>query len=276
MNPSDAVADATADARSEVIADVDARLRAAYRSGVPVAPVRDVLGPGDIDAAYAVQLRSTAAWIAEGRRIVGRKIGLTNPVVQTQLGVDQPDFGVLFDDMAIADGASVPVGQVLQARVEAEIAFVFDADVDDPDITLDRLRPLVRSIRPALEIVGSRIADWKIGIVDTVADNGSSGAFVLGGNAVSIDGFDLEGAVMAMTRNSEPVSKGQGSACLGSPLLAAQWLARELSRRGTPLRAGDIVLTGALGPMVDARPGDEFTAEISGLGAVSCRFATNS
>ena len=255
-----------------VIAETDARLRAAYVSRVPIPPIRDLLGATDIDAAYAVQQRSIEVWLAEGRSIVGRKIGLTNPAVQKQLGVDRPDFGVLFGDMAYADGATVPADRVMQCRVEAEMAFVLGADADDPDISLDTLRSMVAAVRPALEIVGSRIADWQIGIVDTVADNASSGAFVVGDASVAIAGLDLEGATMTMTRNGEAVSTGQGSACLGSPLIAAQWLAQELARRGTPLRAGDIVLTGALGPMVDARPGDEFRATIDGLGTVSCRF----
>lgn len=253
-----------------------ARLAEAERDSAPIAPFTEI-PTGDVAAAYAVQQASVAQWLADGRRIVGRKIGLTSPKVQAQLGVDQPDYGVLFDDMHFESGSVVPIGRVLQARIEAEVAFTLTADLDDADaIDTDRVRAAVGTVSAALEIVGSRIADWKITITDTIADNASSGAFVLG-DTVELGGIDLAAVTMEMSRTAggvtEVVSSGTGSDCLGSPLLSATWLAQQLARLGTPLRAGDVVLTGALGPMVGVNAGDEFAATISDIGTVRVSFA---
>ncbi len=155
------------------------RLREAYR-GKPVAPLRDLLGPVDSDSAYAVQRINTRFWEAQGRRIVGRKIGLTASAVQQQLGVDRPDFGVLFQDMQIADGGILEAAEVIQPKVEAEVALIFARDLDKQDATADDVSAAVESAVAAIEIVDSRIADWKITFADTVADNGSSAFFVLG------------------------------------------------------------------------------------------------
>lgn len=249
-----------------------AELRQAY-TGQPIAPLRDRLPEGDIDAAYAVQEANTQHWIGEGRRVVGCKIGLTSPAVQKQLGVDQPDFGVLFADMAVGEGEAVALGRVVQPKIEAEIALILGADLDQTDPTIADIIRATAYVAPALEIVGSRIAEWNIKIVDTVADNASSALFVLGGPVRLLDGIDLRGARMTMTRGGETVSTGSGAACLGHPLNAAVWLAGEVARRGRPLRAGDIVLTGALGPMVAVQPGDAFDATIEGVGTVHALFA---
>lgn len=253
--------------------EIAAALRQAQMTGVPIAPIGAALPAGDVDAAYRIQIINTDLAVAAGRRIVGRKIGLTNPVVQQQLGVDQPDFGTLFDDMAFRTGDTIPARRVLQPRVEAEMAFVLGADLTDPDVDERMVRRAVAGVTASLEIVGSRIADWKITITDTIADNASAGAYVLGNETVAITDLDLTGASMRLMRNGDEVSSGVGSACLGSPLLAATWLARELCRRGRPLRDGEVILTGALGPMVPASPGDAFAASIDGLGTVSCTFA---
>lgn len=244
------------------------RLRTAYAAGV-VAPLRDGLEPTDVDGAYAVQAINTGYWLQSGRRIVGRKIGLTAKAVQAQLGVDQPDFGVLFDDMCVADGATLAMSRTLQPKAEAEIAFVLAKDLSDPDTTREAVAAAVAYVSPAIEIVDSRIADWKITFADTVADNGSSAFFVLGREQKPIAGLDLFTCGMALELNGEVASIGAGAACLGHPLNAALWLAQTLARRGDPLRAGDIVLTGALGPMVSIKSGDRITAHIGGLGSVS-------
>ncbi len=260
----------------ETAAALSAQLLEAERTGEAIPPVVGVIPEGDIDSAYLVQSLSTETKLTDGRRIVGRKIGLTNPAVQKQLGVDQPDFGVLFDDMAFADGDKIPAGRVLQPKVEAEIAFVLDADLEGAGLTEADLIAAIGSVQASIEIVGSRIANWQIGIVDTVADNGSSAAFVLGGQVRAIRDVDLTGCQMTMTRrratSSEVVSQGTGADCLGSPLIAARWLAAELARRGDALRAGDIILTGALGPMVEVVAGDRFEVEISGIGTVAAEF----
>jgi len=245
-----------------------ARLRDAYHAGA-VPPLRDGLDPGDGEGAYAVQALNTEFWTGEGRRIAGRKIGLTAKAVQAQLGVDQPDFGVLFDDMAIADGGVLPASRVLQPKAEAEVAFILGADIDDPEISRDAVERAVAYAVAAIEIVDSRIADWKITFADTVADNGSSAFFVLGETRKKLDGLDLYTCGMALELNGAVASLGAGAACLGHPLNAATWLARKLAANGDPLRAGDVVLTGALGPMIAIKTGDSMRAAIGGLGQVS-------
>ena len=231
-------------------------------------PVRDLIG-ADLDAAYAVQDINTQRFLAEGRRLVGRKIGLTSLAVQAQLGVDQPDFGALFADMEYANGAEVPVSRMHQPKAEAEIALVLSSGLESPDTTPSELVRAVDHAVAAIEIVGSRVKNWDIKISDTIADNASSGLYVLGGPVRALDGLDLVGAKMIMSRNGRPVSYGAGAACLGSPINAAIWLARKCASLGAPLQAGDVILTGALGPMVDMHPGDAFSAEISGIGSVS-------
>jgi 2-keto-4-pentenoate hydratase len=247
-------------------------LRAAYAGGA-IAPLRDALAPTDVEGAYAVQALNTRFWQGQGRRIVGRKVGLTAEAVQKQLGVDQPDFGVLFADMEIADGGALPASKVIQPKAEAEVALILARDIDNPQATADDVFAAAECAIAAIEIVDSRIADWKITFADTVADNGSSAFFVLGQERRKLAGLDLYTCGMALEINGKLVSLGAGAACLGHPLNAAAWLARTLAARGEGLRAGDVVLTGALGPMAAFAPGAEVRARIGGLGAVSFSFA---
>ncbi|HEV7652074.1 MAG TPA: fumarylacetoacetate hydrolase family protein [Actinophytocola sp.] len=259
------------DERTGAAAALD-RLTTARATGRPCAPVRTLLPDGDVEAAYAVQ----SAWVADrvraGARAVGRKIGLTSPAVRAQLGVDQPDFGVLLDDMAGAPGVPAEMSRLLQPRIEAEVAFVLAHDLDGPDTGPAAVAAATAHVVAALEIVDSRIEGWDIGIVDTVADNASSGLFVLGTTPVPLGGIDLPRCEMTMRRGTEVVSAGTGAACLGDPLAAVAWLASTARRLGDPLRAGEIVLSGALGPVVPVAPGDEFHAEITGLGEVAVTF----
>jgi 2-keto-4-pentenoate hydratase len=254
-------------------AEAAALLLAAAASGQPIAPLRERLARQDADAAYAIQEANTQAWLARGRRLVGRKIGLTSLAVQAQLGVDQPDFGMLFADMAVGDAESVALGRLIQPKVEAEVALVLERDLTHERHTYADLISATAYALPAIEIVDSRIAHWNIRFVDTVADNASSGLFVLGGRPVKLGDFDITDCAMEMQRGDEIVSRGNGRACLGSPLNAALWLADVMVRCGRPLRAGDMVLTGALGPMVAVQPGQAFDVRIAGLGQVSTRFA---
>lgn len=247
------------------------RLRDAY-SGGAVAPLRDALEPTDVDGAYAVQTINTRYWEAQGRRIVGRKAGLTAKAVQAQLGVDQPDFGVLFDDMRVEDGGRLDPARTLQPKAEAEIAFILGADLPDADTGVEQVAAAVASVHAAIEIVDSRIADWKISFADTVADNGSSAFFVLADTGLPLAGLDLEGAGMEMRVNDAVVSTGVGAAALGNPLNVAVWLAQTLAARGEPLKAGDVLLAGALGPMVALAPGDHVEARIAGIGTCSFTY----
>ncbi|MBJ7337515.1 fumarylacetoacetate hydrolase family protein [Mycolicibacterium sp.] len=252
--------------------DAADRLIAATRTHRQCEPVRDVLGEADIASAYAVQRLLTEDSVARGRVVVGHKIGLTSPAVQRQLGVDQPDSGILFADMRVPDGGTVAAGTLLQPKVEAEIAFILAHDLDG-DLTEDRVRAAAGLAVPAIEIVDSRIRDWSIGIVDTVADNGSSALFVLGDSAVPAADIDFVTREMRLTQDGTEVSNGSGADCLGSPLIALAWLARTARDNGSPLRAGHIVLSGALGPMVPVAPGATYAATIDGIGSVEVSFA---
>jgi 2-keto-4-pentenoate hydratase len=244
----------------------------AAAGGQAIAPLRETYPGFGPDEAYAVQEISTERRLSAGARLVGRKIGLTAKAVQKQLGVDQPDYGMLFADMAVADGEPVRWATLQQPKVEAEVALVMEHDLPDPGVTVAQMLRAVAFALPAIEIVGSRIADWNIRFVDTVADNASSSAFVLGNTPVGLAGLDLRLAGMVMERAGEQVSLGAGAACLGHPLNAAVWLANKMAELGRGLKAGDVVLTGALGPMVPVRPGDVFEARIQGLGSVRAVF----
>ncbi|TDU31924.1 2-keto-4-pentenoate hydratase [Panacagrimonas perspica] len=249
-------------------------LREAYRTGIPCAPIRDLVEAGDVQAAYGIQEINTQHWLAAGRRLVGRKIGLTSLAVQQQLGVDQPDFGMLFADMAACDGDPIPAGAVLQPKAEAEIAFVLERDLSIEQPTMADVIRAVAYATVAIEVVGSRIANWDIKLVDTVADNASSGMFVLGNTPFALNGLDLRDCRMQMLRTGgDVISTGVGHACLGHPLNATLWLARKMIEVGRPLKAGDVILSGALGPMVAAKPGDVFEAQVTGLGSVRAAFA---
>ena len=245
-----------------------ARLMSTALTGEPVPPVRDLIGSEDVRAAYAVQQLQTQARLAVGGSVVGRKIGLTSKAVQAQLGVSQPDFGVLFSDMAYVGGAEVPASAVMQPRVEAEIAFVLGDDLVEGDLSYDRVRAAISYAVAALEICGSRVRDWDITFSDTVADNASAGAFVLGPRRMSLAEFEPRETTMTMTIDGTDVTTGKGAACLGDPVRAVLWLAERARDLGDPLRAGQVVLSGALGPMRPIRPGSHVHAVVEPLGAV--------
>ena len=249
------------------------RIYAAHGALQACAPVRDVLGLTDVASAYAAQEFNTRRWLDEGRRLVGRKIGLTAKSVQKQLGVDAPDYGMLFADMAVADGEEVLTHTLLQPRVEGEVAFCLKRELTDPQLTMTDVIRAVDYAVAAIEIVGSRIAGWDIKITDTIADNASSGRYVLGNEPRALGEFDLRLCGMNLERRGESVSLGAGAACLGNPLNATLWLARTMAASGRPLQAGDIVLSGALGPMVAVQPGDVFDLRINGLGSVRAVFS---
>lgn len=261
---------------NSVLESIALDLRQAECSQTAIAPIKQRLieiESATLDDAYTIQEFNTQRALKEGRRLVGRKIGLTSTVVQQQLGVDQPDFGMLFADMAYGDGEIVPLERLIQPKVEAEIALILKHDLTHEKHNYADIISATAYALPAIEIVDSRIENWKISLLDTVADNASSAAFVLGSCPVSLENLDLLNCKMTMTRDGEIVSTGSGKACLSNPLNAAVWLADEMVRRGRPLLAGDIVLTGALGPMVVVQAGDEFIVEIDGFSPLSTRFS---
>ncbi|WER49471.1 2-keto-4-pentenoate hydratase [Cupriavidus sp. WKF15] len=250
-------------------------LRDAARQRQLIAPVREALAGMGVEGAYAVQDINTAYYLESGRRLTGRKIGLTSKSVQQQLGVDAPDFGMLFADMELAPDDEVALGRVLQPKVEAEVAVVLERDLKHEQVTLSQLMSAIAYVLPAVEIVGSRIRDWDIRLLDTVADNASSGLYALGTQPRKLSEVDLRTCGMLMERQGEVVSLGVGAACLGHPLNAALWLARKMAEVGRPLQAGDVIMTGALGPMVTVAPGDVIDTTIAGLGVVRTAFASD-
>jgi 2-keto-4-pentenoate hydratase len=259
---------------ADVLADA---LWQAEHGGQPCEPLRHAaerLGwPATEENAYAVQRLVRARRCAAGDRIVGRKIGLTAPSVQQQLGVFHPDYGCLWHSTEYADGATVPFAGHNRPKIEAEVAIVLGRDLQDPQLSLAELLAATAYALPALEIVDTRVRDWDIRLFDTVADNASAAGFVLGADPRRLDQLTLREARMRLARGDEEVSRGAGRDCLGHPLNAALWLARQAARYGEPLKAGDIVLTGALGPMVAIAQGDRFEAEIEGLGKVAVAFS---
>lgn len=254
-----------------VISTAADRLRVAANTATPCTPVRDLIGREDIDAAYRIQSINIELLLKTGRRVVGRKVGLTSPAVQKQIGVDQPDFGVLLDDFDCSGDSAVDSSRLLQPRIEAEIAFTLSADITEP-ITAAQAPTFVDQVFASFEIVDSRIEGWDISLADTVADNASSGLYVLGDSLPRVDAPDLAEVTMTMTADGEPVSAGKGSDCLGSPWEALVWLANTSLAYGSPLRAGEVILSGALGPMVPVTPGSTYKATISGIGDVTATF----
>jgi len=252
------------------------RLWQAAQWRTPCPPIRDLVASDDVEAAYAISSINVARRIAAGAVRVGRKIGLTSEAVQRQLGVSTPDFGALLDDMVVAPGGMVPAGALIQPKAEAEVAFVLTADLDGPLDDVSEVRAAIGGAMAAIEIVDSRIADWDITYADTVADNASCGMYVVSDVAVPLSEVEPVDVAMTMTINGEAASTGSGAACLGDPLNAVLWLARTLRDVGDPLRAGEVVLSGALGPMAVVRPGDVVETTITGLGTVSVAFAEES
>jgi len=256
-----------------IIEESALRLRAVYDGAAPITPLNEVIPADDVESAYAVQNLNTEYWLGQGRMLTGRKIGLTSHAVQRQMGVDQPDFGMLFSDMAYADDEEVPMSRLYQPKVEGEIAFVLGKDLGSEHLTLIDVISSIDYVLPAIEVVDSRIVDWKIKIMDTIADNASSGLYVLGSVPVRLSDFDHRLCGMVMEHNGEPIATGAGAACLGNPLWSTLWLARKLVEVGRPLIAGDTVLSGALGPMSPAQAGGVYELRISGLGSVRAAFS---
>lgn len=238
----------------------------AHNAKNTVPPVREIISADDIDAAYATQEINVKRRMANGEKVVGKKIGLTSWAVMEQLGVDQPDYGVLFNTMEVQNG-KLAYSELVQPKAEAEIAFVMGEDLDG-DFNITDLIEAIDYATVSIEIVGSRVADWNIRITDTIADNASASHYILGDTKVDLDDFDLVGCEMTLTKNGEVASTGNGEACMGNPLNAALWLAQTMAEQGNPLRKGEVLLSGALGPMVTIAQGDVFEATIEGLGSV--------
>lgn len=246
----------------------------ADRTQTPIAPIRELLGTStDIDVGYAVQEINAQRSLDLGRKVSGRKIGVTSKAVQQQIGVDQPDYGTLYVDTEYGDGVDIPASRLIQPRAEGEVALVVGRDLDHAPHSFGQVMRAIEYALPSIEVVDSRIENWQISIVDTIGDNASCGVYVLGSRPVLLSAFDVRTVPMAMSVNGSVVSEGTGAACLGNPLHAATWLADVLCERGIPLRPGDVLMTGALGAMRDIAPGDEVDLDFGPLGRVTTRLA---
>ena len=230
------------------------------------------IDPITVDEAYYIQLENIKKKVNEGQKIVGKKIGLTSVAVQNLLGVDEPDYGHLLDSMVVENGGTIDTKDMLQPKIEGEIAFVLKQDLKGPNVTAVDVLQATDYVLPALEIVDSRVQDWKIKLQDTVADNASSGYYVLGGKPTKVEDIDLELLGMVLSQNGEMVNTGVGAAALGSPATCVAWLANRLADYDITLKAGEVILSGALSGMVVANPGDSFTARFAHLGQVSVNF----
>ncbi|WP_199541919.1 2-oxopent-4-enoate hydratase [Paraburkholderia kururiensis] len=257
---------------STLIAELGDRLYGALNARETIAPLTDSYPDMSIDDAYHVQQRMVQRRLDAGETVVGKKIGVTSKAVMDMLGVYQPDFGYLLSGMVYGEGESIAVNTLIQPKAEGEIAFVLKKDLLGPGITNAMVLAATECVMPCFEIVDSRIRDWKIRIQDTVADNASCGVFVLGDRAVSARAVDLSTCGMVLEKNGEVIGTGAGAAALGSPVNAVAWLANTLGRLGIPLKAGEVVLSGALAAMAPVKAGDNFRLSLGGIGACSVRF----
>ena len=244
----------------------------ARENRVAIDPVSRSHGIATLEDAYAIAQINTRARLESGQRISGKKVGLTSKVVQQQLGVDQPDFGVLFSDMEHLNGDSIQTSSLIHPKVEAEVAFILGQDIDQAKPTWGEFLLSIKYAVAAIEIVDSVVKDWAITLYDTVADNASSALYVMGDQPVAIDAVSLAELGMQLSINGEIASSGAGASCLGHPLRSAYWLACLMAQNNQPLRRGEVILSGSLGPMVAVKPGDVVQVSIGGLGQVGCRF----
>jgi len=244
------------------------QIRLAKQHKTPCKPIRHLFSERDIEAAYSIQDVNTRLKLNQGRQIIGKKIGLTSFAVQKQLGVHEPDFGMLFDHMLFENHAEIASGLLMQAKAEAELAFVLKDDLNSKDLNLDDISKAIDYALVAIEIVGSRIESWDINIMDTIADNASASHFVIGKTPIALEDIDLENCQMQLFKNGELASEGSGKACMGNPLVAVKWLAEKMVELQQPLSKGELILSGALGPMVNIAKGDAVKAVIGDFEAV--------
>lgn len=256
---------------SEIHSEIARNLKTAEKTCVAIGKISEANPQFEIKDAYKIQLINIEKEVSEGNYITGKKIGLTSEAVQNMLGVKQPDFGHLLKSMEVQDGI-VKIDTMLQPKVEGEIAFVLKDDISGPDITVKEVIEATDYVSAAIEIVDSRIENWKIGIIDTVADNASSGMYILGEKKIDPKKIDLKAVEMNLFMNGELMNSGKGTAVLGDPVNCVVWLANTLFQYGVTLKKGDVILSGALSAMLVAQAGQEFKASFTELGDVTVRF----
>ncbi len=249
-----------------------ADLAQAERSRQPIAPLTAEQPEIDVVDAYEIQLINIRQRVAEGARVVGHKVGLSSLAMQQMMGVDEPDYGHLLDEMQVFEDTPVKADKFLYPRVEVEVGFVLAHDLPGANCTEDDVLAATEALVPSIELIDTRITDWKIALCDTIADNASSAGFVLGAGRAAPTDIDITAIDAVLTRNGEVVAKGRSDAVLGNPATAVAWLSRKVESFGVRLRKGDIVLPGSCTRAIDARPGDNFVAEFAGLGSVRLSF----
>jgi 2-keto-4-pentenoate hydratase len=257
---------------STIISQFAQKLAEAEASKKGIDPLTSIEPSLSIKDAYQIQIENINRKVKQGQKIVGKKIGLTSLAMQNLLGVGEPDYGHLLDGMVIENGEIILMDQVLQPKVEGEIAFILEKELKGPNVTALDVLQATKYVVPALEIVDSRVQDWKIKLSDTIADNASSGLFVLGGKPTKIEDVDLAQIGMVLSKNGENINTGVGAAALGNPANCVAWLANKLSEFDITLGAGEVILSGALSAAVNAEAGDVFTAKFAHIGQVSVRF----
>jgi len=245
----------------------------ARRDNVPIAAFTDAMPDLGMEDGYAIQQHLVEMLLADGETIYGYKLGLTSAAMQTLLGVDSPDFGPVFASTVFSDGVEIAVDRFISPRIEAEIGLILDEELSGPHCTSVDVHRATRGLVASLEIVDSRIKDWKIKLADTVADLASNGAIALSSQVIPLDGLDARLIGMVLTRNGEVVATGAGAAAMGDPLATVAWLANTLAPMGVVLPAGAVIMTGALHAMLPVTPGDVFRAEFDRLGPITIRMA---
>jgi 2-keto-4-pentenoate hydratase len=254
--------------RDELAAD----LAQAERSREPIAPLTAAYPDIDVVDAYEIQLINIRQRVAEGARVLGHKVGLSSLAMQQMMGVDEPDYGHLLDEMQVFEDTPVKAGRYLYPRVEVEVGFILSDDLPGAGCTEEDVLAATEALVPSIELIDTRITDWKIALCDTIADNASSAGFVLGAARVSPADLDVKAIDAVLTRNGEVIAEGRSDAVLGNPVTAVAWLSRKVESFGVRLKKGDIVLPGSCTRAIDAHAGDEFVAEFTGLGSVRLAF----
>ena len=254
--------------RDELAAD----LAQAERSRQPIAPLTSANPDIDVVDAYEIQLINIRQRVAEGARVLGHKVGLSSKAMQQMMGVDEPDYGHLLDEMQVFENTPVKASRYLLPRVEVEVGFILGEDLPGAGCTEDDVLAATAALVPSIELIDTRITDWKIALCDTIADNASSAGYVLGDARVPPSDVDVKGIDAVLTRNGELVAEGRSDAVLGNPVTSVAWLARKVESFGVRLRKGDVVLPGSCTRAIDARAGDHFVADFTGLGSVRLSF----
>lgn len=257
---------------SEKIKQYARQLLTAEKTTQSIVPLTELDASLNIKDAYEIQLETVKMKLNEGRHVVGKKVGLTSVAMQKMLHVDEPDYGHLLDDMVFGNEAIVNVSSMLSPKIEAEIGFVLGEDLVGPNVTFLDVMMATDYIVPTIEIIDSRVEDWRIQLIDTVADNGSSAKVIVGHEKTKVDEVDLRTASMALYKNGELLATGAGAAALGHPAHAIAWLANKLHEFGITLKMGELILPGALSAAVVVNAGDSIEAKFGGIGTVTVHF----